>query len=213
MMETKLKFILADDHAIVRKGLKQIIIDEFQNSVVVEASDGLAVLQELAKSDYDLMVCDLSMPGISGMELCKRVREINPTLPVLILSMHAEETYAIRALRSGASGYLTKESAPEEMIIAIKNILNGKRYVSSSLAAMMADYIGDTSHGELHDRLSDREMEVLKLIAAGKSLSKIGVLFNLSPNTISTYRSRILEKMRMKSNAELVRYSVEHNIK
>ncbi len=205
-----LRFIVADDHAIVRKGLSQILTDEFVGANITEAKDGQSVLRQIRSKDFDLLICDISMPGVSGLELCKRVRELQPVLPVLVLSMHAEETYAIRALKAGASGYLTKESAPEELITAIYYILSGKKYVTSSLASLMADHIGNLDKLAPHELLSDRELEVMKLIATGVSLTNIGAQLNLSPNTISTYRSRIMEKMNLKSNADLVRYVTEY---
>ncbi len=205
--------MLADDHAIVRKGLKQILVDEFPESRISEASDGKEVIAALENNTFDLLICDISMPGTTGLELCKKVKAIHPEILVLILSMHAEEQYAIRSLRMGASGYLTKESAPEELIKAVRHILAGKKYISSSLAAIMANYLGTNTQQELHEQLSDRELEVLKQIANGRSLNAIGKKLHLSPNTISTYRARILEKMKLKSNADLIQYAIEHNLK
>lgn len=205
--------MLADDHAIVRKGLKQILVDEFPEARISEASDGKEVIAALENNTFDLLICDISMPGTTGLELCKKVKAIHPEILVLILSMHAEEQYAIRSLRMGASGYLTKESAPEELIKAVRHILAGKKYISSSLAAIMANYLGTNTQQELHEQLSDRELEVLKQIANGRSLNAIGKKLHLSPNTISTYRARILEKMKLKSNADLIQYAIEHNLK
>ena len=211
-MKAGLRFLIADDHAIVRKGLVQILKDEFFDAVISEVSDGPAVIKHLAEHPCDLFICDISMPGVTGLELCKRVKELRPKLPILILSMYAEEQYAIRALRGGASGYLTKESAPDELIKAIRHVLLGKKYVSTSLAILMADHLGGDNTLALHELLSDRELEVLKLIAKGKSIAQIGDTLFLSPNTVSTYRARILEKMQMKSNAELIKYVIEQRL-
>lgn len=212
-MKEALRFILADDHAIVRRGLKQILKDEFPTAQIDEAGDGKEVLGEVRNKQFDLLICDISMPGVTGLELCKRVKEINPDQPILILSMHTEEQYAIRALRAGAAGYLTKESAPEELIKAVRHILMGKKYVSAVLASIMANHIGNPTQLELHELLSDRELEVLKQLSRGRSLTEIGKKLQLSPNTISTYRSRILEKLKMTSNAELIQYAIEHQLK
>ncbi len=212
-MGDALHFILADDHAIIRRGLRQILRDEFESCQIAEARDAKSVLSLIAEKEHDLLICDISMPGTTGLELCKKVRQAKPGLPVLILSMHAEEQYAVRALKAGASGYLTKESAPDELIKAVRSVLIGKKYVSSALAMIMANQIGNLDHGELHESLSDREMEVLKLIAVGKSLNYIAKSMHLSPNTISTYRSRILQKLNVNTNAALVRYAIEHRIK
>lgn len=211
-MKAGLHFLIADDHAIVRKGLVQILKDEFFDAVISEVSDGPSVINHLSQNPCDLFICDISMPGVTGLELCKRVREQQPKLPILILSMYAEEQYAIRALRGGASGYLTKESAPDELIKAVRHVLLGKKYVSTSLAALMADHLGGDNTLALHELLSDRELEVLKLIAKGKSIAQIGESLFLSPNTVSTYRARIMEKMQMKNNADLIKYVIEQRL-
>lgn len=211
-MKEGLKFILADDHAIVRRGLKQLLKEEFPKAFITEVGDAHSALDIVSVKEFDLLICDISMPGTTGLDLCKKVKRLKPELPILILSMHKEEQYAIRALKAGASGYLPKESAPEELIKAVRHILAGKKYVSASLAAIMVNHIGDQNQLELHELLSDRELEVLKQIGKGNSLTEIGAKLNLSPNTISTYRSRILDKMKMKSNAELIRYIHEHKI-
>lgn len=212
-MKEALRFMVADDHAIIRRGLKQILKDEFPTAQIDEAGNGKEVLRELKSKKCDLLICDISMPGITGLELCKRVKEIIPAQSILILSMHTEEQYAIRSLRAGAAGYLTKESAPEELIKAVLSILAGKKYVSSILADIMANHIGNPDQLELHELLSDRELEVLKRLSRGRTLTEIGEELQLSPNTISTYRSRILEKMKMNSNAELIQYAIEQKLK
>lgn len=212
-MSEYLRFMLADDHAIVRRGLKQILLDEFPTSRIEEGEGAKSVLEVIKVKDFDLLICDISMPGINGLELCKQVKELRPSQSVLILSMHSEEQYAIRSLRAGASGYLTKDGAPEELIMAVRSILGGKKYVSSELASIMAKHISNSDQLELHELLSDRELEVLKNLSKGESLTAIGNKLHLSPNTISTYRSRILEKMKMTSNAELIKYAIEHKLK
>lgn len=211
-MKKQLHFLLADDHAIVRSGLRTILKDEFDDATVTEASNASEVMGYLRQLEVDLLVCDITMPATTGLELCKKVRDLRPNMPVLVLSMHGEEQYAIRALRAGASGYLTKESAPDELIKAVHNLLAGRKYVSSSLALLMANRVGKTNDQELHEQLSDREMEVLRCIVKGQSLNKIGEIMHLSPNTISTYRARILEKMKMKTNAALIQYALEHRL-
>lgn len=211
-MKEDLKFLLVDDHAIVRRGLNQILIDEFSKAIIAEVADANAAMDVIANEDFDLVICDISMPGSTGLDLCKRIKSLKPSQRMLVLSMHKEEQYAVRALKAGASGYLAKESAPEELIKAVRHILIGKKYVSTSLAAILINHLADHGQQELHELLSDREMEVLKQIAKGKSLTQIGEKLNLSPNTISTYRSRILEKMKMKSNAELIHYVHEYKI-
>ncbi|MEQ8361492.1 MAG: response regulator transcription factor [Cyclobacteriaceae bacterium] len=211
-MKENLKFLLADDHEIVRRGLIQILKDEFPKVNITEVGDADATLDIISKKNFDLLICDISMPGATGLDLCERVKKMKPSPAVLVLSMHKEEQYAVRALKAGASGYLDKESAAEELIKAVRHILAGKKYVSASLATILVNYFGDPKQLELHEMLSDRELEVLKQIANGKSLTVIGEKLHLSPNTISTYRARILEKMNMKSNAELIHYVHEHKI-
>ncbi|MCB0492221.1 MAG: response regulator transcription factor [Cyclobacteriaceae bacterium] len=211
-MKGDLKFLLADDHAIVRRGLNQILKDDFSEAVITEVANADDALDAISKNGFDLVICDISMPGTTGLELIKKIKNLKPSQNILVLSMHREEQYAVRALKAGAFGYLAKESAPEELIKAVRHILVGKKYVSPSMAAILINHIGNQERLELHELLSDRELEVLQLIANGKSLTTIGEKLNLSPNTISTYRSRILEKMNMTSNAELIRYVHEHKI-
>lgn len=211
-MKEGLKFLLVDDHAIVRRGLNQILKDEFSKAIITEVGDADGAINAISGQEFDLVICDISIPGTTGLELCKNIKKVRPSQPMLVLSMHKEEQYAVRALKVGASGYLAKESAPEELIKAVRQILAGKKYVSTSLAAILVNHLGDQGQQELHEILSDRELEVLKQIAKGKSLTEIGKKLNLSPNTISTYRARILEKMNMKTNAELIQYVLEHKL-
>jgi two-component system, NarL family, invasion response regulator UvrY len=207
-----IKILIADDHAIVRKGLVQILADSPDAIVVDEASDGNEALAKVDGGNFDLVLLDISMPGRGGLDVLKELKSRNPGLPVLILSMHPEEQYAVRALRSGASGYLTKGSAADELLSAIRKVLSGGRYVSSSLAEKLAEALEDNTEKPLHETLSNREYQVLRLIGTGKTATEIGVEMSLSVKTISTFRARILHKMRMKNNAELTFYAIQNNL-
>ncbi|MDY6973219.1 MAG: response regulator transcription factor [Thermodesulfobacteriota bacterium] len=210
-----IKLFIADDHTIVREGLKQIVADTPDIIVADEASSGYEVLDKVSRmgeNDYSVVVLDITLQGMNGLDVLKQIRVQRPRLPVLILSMHPEEQYAIRALRSGASGYLTKESASEELIEAIRRVSAGRRYVSSFLAEKLAFQLKIDSEQSLHDSLSDREYQVMCLIACGKTVGEIANELCLSIKTISTYRSRILEKMNMKNNAELMHYAIKHRL-
>jgi len=206
-----IKLFISDDHAIVREGLKQIVSDTPDITVAGEATNGLDALKQLHNNDYDAVLLDIAMPGMSGMDVLKQLRMQHPNLPVLILSMYPEEQYAIRALKAGANGYLTKDSAPEELVNAIGKITSGGYYVSPSLAEKMASELRTDTYGELHQALSDREYQILCMIAAGKKVADIADELKLSVKTVSTYRSRILAKMHMNSNVELTRYAIEKN--
>jgi DNA-binding NarL/FixJ family response regulator len=207
-----IKILVGDDHAIVRAGLKEIIRDNKDMLVADEACSGREVLSKVSSNDYDVVVLDITLPDVSGLDVLKQIKRDAPKLPVLMLSIHPEEQYAVRALRAGASGYLTKESAPEELVEAIEKAAMGRRYVSSSLAEKFALDLVDGSEKPFHEELSDREFQVLCMIAKGKPLKDIGDSLGLSTKTISTYRSRVLEKMRMESNAELTRYALENHL-
>ncbi len=207
-----IKILIADDHPVVRKGLKEIIEITPDMMVGDEASNGQEALEKVRKDDFDVVLLDISMPGRSGLEILKELKSEKPELSVLILSMHPEEQYAVRVLKAGASGYLTKESAPEELIAAIKKASKGRKYVSSSLAEKLALYLEIDNERPLHENLSDREYEVMRMIASGKTITEIAGKLFLSVKTISTYRSRILEKMGMKSNAELTHYALKNRL-
>ncbi len=207
-----IKVLIADDHAVVRRGIKQILDEIPVVETVDEATNGQEVLSMVAKGAYNLVLLDISMPGRSGLEVLKQLKSENPRLPVLILSMHPEEQYAVRALKAGASGYLTKESAPDELIAAVQKILEGGKYVSESLAERFVAELSAPSEKAAHQTLSDREYEILCMIASGKTVSEIGEELALSVKTVSTYRTRILTKMNMKNNAELTRYAIENNL-
>ena len=207
-----MKILIADDHAVVREGLKQILSESSEMVVTAEASTGPEVLEEIGKDDFDLVVLDIAMPGRGGLDILKEIKNKKPRLPVLILSMYPEEQYAVRVLKAGASGYMTKESAPHELVKAIQQISKGKKYVSPSLAEKLALDLEITTGRPLHESLSDREYQVMCMIASGKTLKEIAEQLSLSIKTISTYRSRILEKMNMKSNAELTHHAIKNRL-
>ncbi len=207
-----IRILIADDHAIVREGLKQIVADTPDMVVSGEAADGQAVFDLVNKDDWDVVLLDIGMPGRGGVDILKQLKDERPGLPVLILSMYPEEQYAVRCLKAGASGYLTKESAPDELVTAIRKVTTGGRYVSASLAEKLAFDLQIDTEKPLHELLSDREYQVMLLIASGKTVSEIADKLSLSVKTISTYRSRILEKMRIKSNLELMHYAIKHGL-
>ena len=206
-----IRMLVADDHAIVREGLKQILADAKDIVVAGEASNGKEALNQALKKDYDVALLDISMPDVSGLDVLKELKKRKPKLKVLILSMHPEEQYAVRALRAGASGYLTKDSLPDELIAAIRRVVLDRKYVSSSLAEKLAFEL-ETAERPLHQALSDREYEIMLTIASGKRVTQIADELCLSVKTVSTYRSRVLRKMRMKNNAELIRYCLENRM-
>ena len=206
------KIIIADDHTIVRKGLMQILVDGIPDIQITEVSDGNQLIKEVRKQKFDIIISDLSMPGRNGMEALKQLKEEFPKLPVLILSMHPEDQYALRVIKAGAAGYLTKDSDPDEMIKAVTQILSGRKYITASLAERLAENVGIDKSGDLHESLSDREFDVMKLIASGKTVSEIAEILSLSVTTISTYRARILEKTNMKTNAEITHYAIENKL-
>ena len=206
-----MRVIIADDHPIVRRGVRDILVEAFPRVVVEEVDSAGALFTGLAKS-YDIVLLDLSLPDRNGLDCLGQIKKQRPSLPVLVLSMHAEEHFAVRALKSGAAGYLTKDKAAEELVRAIKKIMGGGRYVSSELAERLAaELTGDTTKSP-HELLSEREFRVLRLIASGKSVSEIAQELFLSVKTVSTYRSRLLSKMQMKTNAELTRYCIQNRL-
>ncbi len=205
-----MKVLVADDHAIVRKGLKQILLEEYPFGEIEECANAEELIQKANDGQWDVIISDISMPGRSGLEALHQIRLSHPRLPVLILSMHPEEQYAIRALKAGASGYCSKDLAHEELANAIRRVLAGKKYITPSLAEALATQLDEEKQPEPYKRLSDREFDVFKLLAAGRSVSEIAENLSLSSTTISTYRTRILVKMKIKTNAELIRYALEH---
>lgn len=207
-----MKFLVADDHAIVRKGLAQILCDEFPDAIVREVSNSQEVIEQIHQDVWDVILLDISMPGRNGIETLKQIRSEGVKTPILMLSMHSEGQYAVRVLKAGASGFLNKETATEELLVAVRKLLDGRKYVTAAIAEMLIDNIGDKEQKAMHESLSDREMQVLQHIASGKTVSEIATELSLSVNTISTYRARILEKMNLKNSAELTRYAFDHKL-
>ncbi|HYA85966.1 MAG TPA: response regulator transcription factor [Nitrospirota bacterium] len=207
-----IRILIADDHAIVRKGLKQILAETSDMVVTGEASNGYEVLEKVRNGHFDVLLLDISMPGRSGLDILKELKAERPKLPVLVLSMYPEEQYAIRVLKAGASGYLTKESAPDELVVALRKVAQGKKYVSPSLAEKLAFDLEMDTTKPLHEMLSDREYQVLCMVASGKTVGEIAENLSLSAKTISTYRARILDKMNMKNNAELTHYAIQNKL-
>lgn len=207
------RILLVDDHAVVRKGIRSILEDGLPSAQITEASSGDEALTTLGTESFDAVVLDLSMPGRSGIDLLAEVKHRWPKLPVLIMSLHPEEHFALRALRAGASGYLTKAAAPEALIEAVQKVTRGGKYISEAVADRLASELGnDTPASVPHEKLSDREFEVMRGIATGSSVSEIAARMHLSVKTVSTYRTRLLEKMGMSSNAELTRYAIQNGL-
>jgi two-component system, NarL family, invasion response regulator UvrY len=207
-----MRMLIADDHSVVRKGLRQILLEEFPSAQIDEVSNAEELIQKVVKNDFDVVISDLSMPGRSGLEALQQIKQIHPRLPVLILSIHSEEQYAMRVLKAGASGYLSKDSAPDELVNAVRRLLMGKKYITPTIADKLASSLDQDSSKASHEHLSDREFEVLKMIAAGKSVSDIAELLALSVTTVSTYRARIMAKMDLKTNADLTLYAIEYKL-
>ena len=206
-----IKVIIVDDHPVVRRGLKQILQEESDVKVVGEAENAQEAFKIIRRTDCNAVVLDISLPGASGVEILKQLKYEYKKLPVLILSVHPEEQYAVRVMKAGASGYLTKESAPEELVKAIRKIISGGKYISSSLAERLITDI-DASGKPRHEKLSDREFEIMRMIARGKAIKKIAEELYLSEKTVSTYRTRLLEKMNMTTNAEIISYVLKNKL-
>ena len=207
-----MRILIADDHAVVRQGLKLILSGAFKHASFGEAANSQQALERVWKEAWDVVILDLTMPGRSGLEVLKEIKRAHPKLPVLMLSMHPEDQFAVRLLKAGASGYMTKESAPEELVGAVKKAIAGGRYVSAALADKMASLLVHDTQVAPHENLSDREFLILRLIASGKSVSIIARELSLSVKTVSTYRGRLLEKMGMLNNAQLVHYAFQNNL-
>jgi two-component system, NarL family, invasion response regulator UvrY len=210
--KTDINVLIADDHSVVRQGLKNIIKEEFSEAIIDEAITGSEALEKTREHEFDVIVLDISMPGQNGLEILKQLRAESNNTPVLILSMHSEDQYAIRMLKAGANGYLTKDTASEELIEAIKRVLIGRKYITETLAEQLLIDMDNPGDKPLHHKITDREFQVLCLIATGKTVSEIAAELFLSVPTISTYRARILEKMNIKNNAELTHYAIQHGI-
>ncbi|MFP4497220.1 MAG: response regulator [Vulcanimicrobiota bacterium] len=207
-----IKILIADDHPVVRRGLKQLIEENENFKVTAEANNGKEVLDIINDGVFDLILMDISMPVMNGLDTLKQLKIVKPEIPVLILSIHPEEQYALRVLRAGASGYLTKETAPEELVLAIRKVLDGGKYVSISLAEKLVLQLDNNHNAPVYKELSDREFQVFQMLARGSSVSDIAEELCLSVKTISTYRSRILQKMNMKNNSELTYYAMKNRL-
>ena len=207
-----IRILIADDHSVVRKGLRQILLEGFPNAHIEEVPDAEEMIRKIMQNEFNVVISDLSMPGRSGLEALSQIKQINAKLPVLILSIHPEEQYALRVLKAGASGYLSKDMAPDELVNAVQRVMLGKKYITASIAEKLASVLDNDSGRSPHENLSDREFSVLKMLAAGKSVSEIADTLFLSVTTVSTYRSRILTKMNMKNNADLTLYSIENKL-
>lgn len=207
-----MKILIADDHAILRKGLIEILNESYPALHYFEASNGMEALQITRKEKLDLVLLDISMPGRNGLDTLKQIRADGNKVPVLILSVQPEDQYAIRVLKAGASGFLNKDSAPEELLNAVRQVMNGKKYISASIAEKLAQSLTTPFDKPLYEMLSDRELQVVQLIASGKTVSEIARELNLTVNTISTYRARILEKLHLNNNAEITRYALDNNL-
>lgn len=207
-----MRILIADDHAVVRQGLKQILAAEFKQAVFGEAGTGQQALELAWREPWDVLVLDITLPGQNGLDVLKAIKKSRPRLPVLMLSMHPEDQFAVRMLKIGAAGYMTKESAPAELVGAVKKVISGGRYVSPALAEKMAAYLAIDVQTAPHERLSDREFVVLRLIASGKTVSAIAQELSLSVKTVSTYRTRILEKTGMQNSAELTHYAIQNQL-
>jgi two-component system, NarL family, invasion response regulator UvrY len=207
-----MKILIADDHPIVREGMKQIIAKASDMTIGGEALNGQQTLELIAAEEFDAVVLDINMPGRDGLEILKEIRRSRPTLPVLLLSMYSEDQVAVRALKAGASGFLNKESAPRELVHALRKIIGGGKYVSEALAEKLALGLDANLKAAQHEDLSDREFQVLKMIASGKEVGEIAEELFISVKTVRTYRDRIMEKMNLKNDVELARYAISHNL-
>jgi len=204
-----MRFLIVDDHPIVRRGLRELISEEFPGTELVECETGEAAVASVDAGAFDVALLDLSMPGRGGLDALKEIHARRPRLPVLVHTHHAEQQYAIRALRAGARGYITKDTAPEELVRAVREVVAGRRYVTAALAAEIASVVSADPERPLHDTLSDRELQVLQMIGVGKTVSDIAAELGLSDKTISTYRSRVLEKLHLRTTADLMRYALK----
>ncbi len=206
------RILIADDHTVVRKGLRQILAEQFNPVLVEEVGDAENLIKKVMTAEWDVIITDLSMPGRSGLDALQQIKKYYPKLPVLILSVHPEEQYALRVLKAGAAGYLNKDMASEELVNAVQRVLSGRKYISPSVAEKLAVSLDKDASKLPHEYLSDREFDVLKLIASGNSITQIAEILSLSSTTVSTYRARIMSKMNMKTNTALTLYAMENKI-
>ena len=207
-----LRILVADDHTVVRRGLRQILLEGFPGAEIEEVGDAEDLVKKVMTAEWDVVISDLSMPGRSGLDALQQIKQLQPNLPVLILSIHPEEQYALRVLKAGASGYLSKDMAPDELVIAVQKVMLGKKYITVSVAEKLASVFDREKDKDPHEYLSDREFNVLKMLAAGRSVSEIAETLFLSVTTVSTYRARIMAKMNLRNNAELTLYCIEHKL-
>ncbi len=207
-----MRILIADDHEIVRKGLKQILLEHYSNAHIEEASDGEVLVSKALQSDWNIIISDISMPRMNGLEAMHQIKASKPAIPMLMLSIHSEDEYALRAIKAGAHGYLTKDLAQQELVNAVEKVLSGKKFISHELAEKIASSLDKDKSSISHENLSDREFHVFKLLASGISISEIAASLSLNVSTVSTYRARIFEKMRMKSNADVTRYALEKKL-
>jgi len=207
-----IKVLIADDHALIRKGLKQLLDDTEELRVTGEAESGNEAFRMAQTGEFDVVLLDISMPDKHGIDVLKQIKDSQPQLPVLMLSMHPEEQYALRSMKAGAAGYLNKQSAPAQLVTAIRQVAKGKKYISSELAEQLAEGLSQGYQELLHQTLSNREYQTLCLMAQGKKLSEMADIMSLSPKTISVYRSRLLEKMKLKTNAEAIHYAINNHL-
>ena len=207
-----IRALVADDHAVVRRGVKELLTDSGEVAVLGEAASGREVLEHVRREDWDVCVLDINLPDQSGFDVLQTLKVERPDLPVLILTICSEDQFAVRALRAGAAGYLTKESAPEELVGAVRKVVAGGRYISASLAERLAMRVGDSTEAPAHEALSDREFQVLRMLATGQTTSQTAEALHLSVKTISTYRARILEKLNLRTNADLVLYAARNGL-
>lgn len=207
-----MNFLLADDHQVMRSGVAMLLKTHYPHAAVTEVSDGAELLKTAATGKWDLIICDISMPGRTGAELVKDLRHMLPGVPILMLSSYPAEQYAVRTIKMGASGYLTKQASADELLRAIDHLLSGKRYITPEVADILANSLTVNSDRPLHEQLSEREYEVFKHLSNGKSISEIASILSLSIHTISTYRARLLQKLTLQTNADLVKYAIEHKL-
>lgn len=207
-----MRIIVADDHSFIRRGLIQILRDEYPSVEIIEVGDGVSLIKEVVLHDFDLVISDIDMPGCSGLEALGQIKKIKPDLPVLILSIYTEELYAVRVLKAGASGYMNKNAAPEELINAIQRISMGRKYIPNEIAERLLMHLEKDKNKKPHELLATREFEIFKLLAMGKTISQIAEALSIAQTTVSTHRSRIMEKMGLATNSELTRYAMTHHI-
>ena len=211
-MRRKCKCLIVDDHPIFRKGIKDLLIEEGLCHVVVEAASAETALAAVCREYWDLLILDVALPDKHGLQVLKEIKLLRPSLPVLMLSLYPEREFALRAIKAGASGYLTKDRTPSEVVTAVREVLAGRRHITPSLANYMANHLNLGQPATLHERLSDREMEVLRLLGQGKTISAIADEMALSVKTVSTYRARLLEKLKLRTTADLMRYAIEYHL-